>query len=91
LTCSQLESDEVISSRRITADERRHYESGRYRIEEPIMRNECFHLEESVYRRISRMAGEAGVPATDLAGELLTRGMDELEAATTAEHAADLG
>jgi uncharacterized DUF497 family protein len=100
----------IISSRRLTADERRQYESGKYRIEEAIMKSEYdseqwergkfyregaifllpFHLEASIYRRISRLAADVGVPATDLAGELLTRGMDELDA-TAARGCADGG
>jgi uncharacterized DUF497 family protein len=101
----------IISSRRITADERRQYESGQCRIEEAIMRTEHddpkwergklyredaifmlpFHLEESVFRRITRLAGSLGVPAADLAAELLTRGMDELDAQAAPHEIAERG
>ena len=39
-----------------------------------------FYLEASVFRRVSRLAADAGVEATDLAGVLLTRAMEEMDA-----------
>ena len=86
----------IISARRPTRDERQQYESGRYRIEEPIMKREeewvrgkfyrqdavfllPFHLEASVFARISRLAEDTGVPATELVGRMLTRAMNEMD------------
>ena len=95
----------IISARRPTADERRQYQTGKYRIEEAIMKSEHddsewvrgkfyregarlmlpFYLEASVFRRVSRLAADAGVEATDLAGVLLTQAIERMDAEAGAD------
>jgi hypothetical protein len=82
------------------SDERRQYETGKYRIEEAIMKREHddaewvrgkfyregarlmlpFHLEAGVHARISRLAADAGMEATELAGVLLTQAIEKMDA-----------